>query len=59
MTQQNKKTEAATPKSVEPEHTGPIWKHPYFAYILLTVVLFLFLILAASLALQNDWLPKR
>ncbi len=43
----------------EEEHQGPIWKHPYFAYILVTVAIFGFLIVAAWLALENGWVPKR
>jgi hypothetical protein len=43
----------------EPEHQGSIWKHPYFVYILLTVVLFGGLLAAAWLAQMNDWIPRR
>jgi hypothetical protein len=43
----------------EPEHKGSIWKHPYLVYILLTVVLFVGLLVAAWLAQSNDWIPKR
>jgi hypothetical protein len=45
--------------SSEPEHTGSIWKHPYLVYIVLTVVLFAGLLVAAWLAQTNDWIPKR
>jgi hypothetical protein len=42
----------------EPEHEGPIWKHPYFLYVILTAILFGFLLIAAFLALKNGWLPN-
>lgn len=42
----------------EPEFEGPLWKHPYFLYVILTLVLFGFLVIAASLALKNGWLPN-
>jgi hypothetical protein len=41
----------------EREFDGPIWKHPYALYILLTAILFIFLVLAAWLAIENHWLP--
>lgn len=43
----------------EREHTGPIWKHPYVLYILLTVVLFLLLLFLTWLAMENGWIPNR
>jgi len=43
----------------EPEWTGPIWKHPYFLYIWLTLGLFVFLLLMAYLATQEGWIPSR
>lgn len=43
----------------EEEHQGPIWKHPYLLYVLLTVVLFLFLLGMGWLALENGWIPNR
>ncbi|MGZ3708231.1 MAG: hypothetical protein ACXWPM_05355 [Bdellovibrionota bacterium] len=43
----------------EEEHQGSIWKHPYMIYVLLTVVLFLLLLLAAYLAITNGWIPNR
>jgi len=43
----------------EPEHEGSLWTHPYAIYIILTVVLFVFLILMGYLALENDWIPRR
>jgi hypothetical protein len=43
----------------EDEHVGPIWKHPYFLYILLTLVLFLFLVGMPWLAWTNGWIPNR
>jgi len=43
----------------EAEFSGPLWKHPYFLYILITIVLFGLLVLLAWLAVENDWVPKR
>lgn len=43
----------------EPEYRGSVWKHPYMLYVLLTMVLFVFLVVMAWLAISNDWLPKR
>jgi hypothetical protein len=43
----------------EAEHQGPIWKHPYMIYIMLTAALFGFLVLMAYLALKNNWIPSR
>lgn len=42
----------------EEEHKGSIWKHPYMLYVVLTMVLFTVLVVAAWLALKNGWLPK-
>jgi hypothetical protein len=42
----------------EEEHRGPIWKHPYLLYVVLTMALFGFLVVAARLALKNGWLPN-
>jgi|GEM_PF-1262448 len=42
----------------EPEWTGSIWKHPYMLYILLTSVLFLFLLLIAWLGWSQGWIPN-
>jgi hypothetical protein len=47
------------PTSHEEEHKGPIWKHPYFLYVLITLLLFLFLIVVGWLALENGWIPNR
>lgn len=47
------------PKAPEREFDGPIWKHPYMVYVLLTAVLFVGLVIAAYLALKNGWLPTR
>ncbi|MFZ9595325.1 MAG: hypothetical protein ACO3A2_04530 [Bdellovibrionia bacterium] len=41
----------------EKEHTGSIWTHPYMIYVLLTLVLFLFLLFAGWLAWSEGWLP--
>jgi hypothetical protein len=43
----------------ENEHEGPLWKHPYFLYIILTAVLFLLLVGTAWLAIANGWIPHR
>lgn len=43
----------------EKEHEGPIWKHPYVLYVLLTMVLFFFLIAMAWLAWTQNWIPSR
>jgi hypothetical protein len=49
--------------SYQPRHDtefeGKKANHPYVWYIGLTLVLFLFLIGAAWLALNNGWLPTR
>jgi hypothetical protein len=42
----------------EEEHQGSIWKHPYMLYVVLTMILFVFLVIAAVLALKNGWLPN-
>ena len=46
-------------KPSEPEHSGSLWSHPYFAYIAGTAILALFLVFMGWLALQNDWIPTR
>lgn len=43
----------------EREHQGPIWKHPYMLYIVLTVLLFAILLAIGWLALENGWVPSR
>lgn len=43
----------------EKEWSGSVWKHPYMLYVGGTMVLFMFLLLVAYLALENDWIPKR
>jgi hypothetical protein len=48
-----------SPSKPEEEHQGPIWKHPYLLYILLTAFLFLFLIFMGWLALKWEWIPNR
>lgn len=47
------------PREREREHSGPIWRHPYFAYAWITALLFVFLVTMAWLALDNGWLPTR
>jgi hypothetical protein len=53
MSEQNLKP---VPKP-EREFEGPIWKHPYFVYIWLSMIPFTILLVAAWLALKNGWLP--
>ena len=43
----------------EEEHRGPIWKHPYFAYVILTMVIFGFLLVAGYLGTTEGWIPTR
>ncbi len=43
----------------EPDWKEAGWKHPYVIYIVLTVVLFGFLVLMGYLAVQNEWIPSR
>lgn len=43
----------------ELEYGGPLWKHPYMLYVILTLLLFIFLLLMGWMALKNDWIPKR
>ncbi len=47
------------PREHEPEWTGPIWKHPYFLYVWITLGLFGFLLLMGYLALSEGWIPSR
>ena len=46
-------------KPSEPEHQGSLVTHPFFAYILGTVVLALFLAFMGWLANENGWIPTR
>ena len=46
-------------KHSEPEHEGSLVTHPYFAYIIATMVLALFLVFMGWLAIENGWLPTR
>jgi p-aminobenzoyl-glutamate transporter AbgT len=43
----------------EIEHEGTIWKHPYMVYIVLTVVLFIFLLVIAWMAYSGGWIPNK
>ncbi|MEK6578152.1 MAG: hypothetical protein AABZ55_02905 [Bdellovibrionota bacterium] len=43
----------------EKEHEGPIYKHPYFLYVILTMVIFGFLIIVGWVALDQGWIPSR
>jgi hypothetical protein len=52
-------SEKQRPRPNEPEHTGPIWKHPYMLYAALTAVLFVFILLMGKLALEQGWIPNR
>lgn len=52
-------TEIDPPPAHEPEWRHSGWKHPYVIYILLTGVLFLFLILMGWIAYHNGWIPNR
>ncbi len=45
--------------SREAEHRGSIFKHPYMIYILLTVLLFTFLIIMTLIAKSQGWIPDR
>ena len=42
----------------EREFDGPIWKHPYFVYIWLSLIPFVLLLVAAWLAIKQGWLPN-
>lgn len=46
-------------KKHEEEHVGSVWKHPYMVYVVLTMVLFVFLVVMGWLAWTNDWIPHR
>jgi len=48
-----------TPAAHEPEHVGPLWKHPYLVYIYLTALLFSLLLFIAWMAWENGWIPSR
>ena len=43
----------------EKEYKDTLWNHPYFIYIVLTLILFLFLGLIGWIAWDNDWIPHR
>jgi hypothetical protein len=43
----------------EAEHVGSIWKHPYMVYIVLTLILFIFIVVMGYLAISNGWIPSR
>ncbi len=45
--------------TVEKEHVGSVWSHPYMIYIALTAGLFIFLIALGYVAWMNHWIPKR
>ena len=44
---------------MEPEHQGSVWSHPYMLYVVLTAVIFIFLLVMGWLALSNGWIPSR
>lgn len=52
-------TTASSQRPHEPEHQGPLWKHPYFLYVILTAVLFGILLIAGYIAYHNDLIPNR
>lgn len=58
-TQNPKQPEARPGVKYEPEFTGSGWKNPYVIYIVLTMVLFGFLILMGYLAWTNGWITNR
>lgn len=43
----------------EPEFVGPLWKHPYMVYVLLTLVIFAGLSFAGWLFYSNGLIPDR
>lgn len=43
----------------EPEHTGPIWKHPYLLYVAGTAALFALLLALGYVAYRNGAIPDR
>ena len=45
-------------KKVEPEHQGSKWKHPYVVYIWATLLLFAFLIAAATIGYRLGIIPN-
>lgn len=53
------KEEGKEATAPEPEWEGSWWKHPYILYILLTAVLFLFLVGMGWLAWTQGWIPNR
>ncbi|MBU6374704.1 MAG: hypothetical protein KGQ59_01800 [Bdellovibrionales bacterium] len=46
-------------KEREPEWSGPMWKHPFFLYVILTLGLFLFLLIMGWIAWSQGWIPQR
>ncbi|MBL7717075.1 MAG: hypothetical protein JNL01_16540 [Bdellovibrionales bacterium] len=45
--------------SHEPEFRGPAWKHPYFLYIVLTLVIFGVMMIMGYLALDRGWVVRK
>lgn len=43
----------------EPEWKGSKYSHPYLIYVVLTVVLFVFLVVMGGLAWTQGWIPNR
>ena len=43
-------------RQAEPEHKGPLWKHPYVLYILLTGGLFTLLLTLAWLGYKSGFI---
>lgn len=61
MTTNKQDGETPTTKILKPEqeHVGSIWNHPYLIYVLITFLLFLFLVFVGWLALEEGWIPTR
>lgn len=47
-----KPTESRAP---EPEHKGPIWKHPLWVYAVLHILIIGVIFLIGWMALENNW----
>ncbi len=50
---------AASARGHETEHKGPIWTHPYMIYVVLTAILFAFIVGMGYVAVSNNWIPSR
>ena len=56
---QNNATDFTMKLKKQEKQPGSVWTHPYILYVLLTIVLFSFILLMGWLALSNDWLSVR